>query len=281
MSGILYIVSTPLGNLEDITLRAVRILKEVDLIACEDTRRAGKLMKRYDIGTALTSYHEYNEEEKSRYLVSGMLKSKNVALISDAGTPLVSDPGYRLVNLAIENGIGIVSVPGPSAVFAALTCSGLPTDRFCFLGFLPKTSKKLEDFLSEIKEYPQTLILYDTARRIEKSLSSVLSVLGDRKMALCRELTKLHEEILRGAVSEILEILKNRGEMKGEITLVIDGLKEDTRKNSSHALENAENRLKKLKKMGLSMKDAVKVVNDDFDIPKNTIYGMALTIWGN
>lgn len=281
MSGNLYIVATPVGNLEDITYRAVRVLSEVDLVACEDTRHAKKLLSRYNIDTGTTSYHEHNEETKCHELIDEMLKSKNIAIISDAGTPLVSDPGYRLIEQAIGNNIDVISVPGASSVLAALTSSGLPTDSFCFIGFLPRTEKKKTDLLDGVSDYGQTIIIFESAKRIKKSLETLLRVLGDRRAALCREITKLHEEILRGNVSELIEKISNRDPLKGEITLVVEGYKADSKRISSDMLSSIDKRLKTLKKLGLSLKDAVKVVNHDFDLPRKKIYNKALTIWGN
>jgi 16S rRNA (cytidine1402-2'-O)-methyltransferase len=220
--GKLYIVSTPIGNMEDITLRALRILKEVDLIAAEDTRRTGLLLKHFDIEAPLTSYFEGNELKKREFIYSKLKEGKKVALVSDAGTPGISDPGFRLVQLAIQNQIPIVPVPGPSAVITALSVSGLPTDAFLFKGFLPHKSKKRKDLLKELEEVRETLIFYESPHRILETLSDILEILGDREIVLTRELTKVYEEIIRGKVSEILNQVGERT-LKGEITLVISG----------------------------------------------------------
>ncbi len=220
--GRLYIVSTPIGNLEDITLRALRILKEVDLIAAEDTRHTGLLLKHFGIQTPLTSYFQGNELKKKEFILSKLGQGRHVALVSDAGTPGVSDPGFRLIQTAISNLIPIVPIPGPSAVIAALSVSGLPTDAFLFRGFLPHKSKKRQAWLNELKEVRETLIFYESPYRISETLKDIFDILGDRKMVLTRELTKIYEEILRGKVSEIQNQISER-QLKGEITLVISG----------------------------------------------------------
>jgi 16S rRNA (cytidine1402-2'-O)-methyltransferase len=220
--GVLYVVSTPIGNMEDITLRALRILREVDLIAAEDTRRTGLLLKHFEIQTPLTSYFEGNELKKRGYILSKLKEDKNIALVSDAGTPGISDPGFRLIQLVIENEIPIVPIPGPSAVVTALSVSGLPTDAFLFKGFLPHKSKKRRDLLKELEEVRETLIFYESPHRISETLRDILEILGDREIGLTRELTKVYEEIMRGKVSEILNQVGDRT-LKGEITLVISG----------------------------------------------------------
>jgi 16S rRNA (cytidine1402-2'-O)-methyltransferase len=220
--GVLYIVSTPIGNREDITLRALRILKEVDLIAAEDTRHTFLLLKHFGIQTPLTSYFEGNELKKKDLILSKLKGGDQIALVSDAGTPGISDPGFRLIQTAIENQISIIPIPGPSALIAALSVSGLPTDSFLFKGFLPHKSKKRRDLLSQLEEVKATLIFYESPHRLTESLRDVLDVLGDREMVLTRELTKIYEEVLRGRVNEIIHQIGER-KLKGEMTLVISG----------------------------------------------------------
>jgi 16S rRNA (cytidine1402-2'-O)-methyltransferase len=220
--GTLYIVSTPIGNLEDITLRALRILKEVDLIAAEDTRHTILLLRHFGIQTPLTSYFEGNELKKKEFILSKLKHGDRVALVSDAGTPGISDPGFRLIQTAIENQIPIVPIPGPSAAIAALSVSGLPTDAFLFKGFLPHKSKKRRDLFKQLGEARETLIFYESPHRLSEALDDLLDILGDREMALTRELTKIYEEVLRGNVSEIKKLIGER-KLKGEITLVISG----------------------------------------------------------
>jgi 16S rRNA (cytidine1402-2'-O)-methyltransferase len=220
--GTLYIVSTPIGNREDITLRALRILKEVDLIAAEDTRHTGLLLRHFGIQTPLTSYFEGNELKKKEFILSKLKQGHSIALVSDAGTPGISDPGFRLIRTTIENQISIVPIPGPSALIAALSVSGLPTDAFLFRGFLPHKSKKRKDLLKQLEEVRETLILYESPHRISETLNDIFETLGDREMVLTRELTKVYEEVLRGKVSEIKNQIGER-KLKGEVTLVISG----------------------------------------------------------
>ena len=226
--GFLYIVSTPIGNMEDITLRALRILKEIDLIAAEDTRQTGLLLKYHNIHKPLTSYFEGNEWKKKEFLLAKLKEGNHIALVSDAGTPGISDPGFRLIQSAIQEGISVIPIPGPSAVITALSISGLPTDAFLFKGFLPHKSKKRRDLLEQMEEARETLIFYESPHRISETLKDIHEILGDREMVLTRELTKVYEEILRGKVSEIQHQIGER-KLKGEITLVISG---KTRKES-------------------------------------------------
>jgi 16S rRNA (cytidine1402-2'-O)-methyltransferase len=218
----LYLVGTPIGNLEDITLRALRILKEVDVIACEDTRQTQKLLNHYAIQARTTSYHEHNEMTRSAELVKEMQEGARVALVSDAGMPGISDPGYRLVTLAIRHQISVVPVPGASAFLAALVASGMPTDSFRFSGFLPAKRGERRAVLEGIKNSPETQVFYEAPHRIVEALADVGEVLGKaRNVVVAREVTKLHEEFLRGSAGEVLEQLKTRETVKGEITLLI------------------------------------------------------------
>ncbi len=229
IKGTLYIVSTPIGNLEDITLRALRILKEVDLIAAEDTRHTVLLLRHFGIRKPLTSFFEGNELKKREWILSRLNQGDRIALVSDAGTPGISDPGFRLIQVAIKNRIPIVPVPGPSAVITALSVSGLPTDAFLFKGFLPHKPKKRKDLLKQLEETRETLIFYESPHRLKETLKDILETLGDREIVLTRELTKIYEEILRGKASEVQHQLAEK-KIKGEITLIISG---KTRKKSS------------------------------------------------
>lgn len=224
----LYLVATPIGNLEDITLRALRVLKEVDVIACEDTRQTQKLLIHYAIATRTTSYHEHNEMTRSAELVKEMQEGASVALVTDAGMPGISDPGYRLIALAIRHHVPVVPVPGASAFLAALVASGLPTDSFRFSGFLPAKRGERRAALEAIKNSPRTQVFYEAPHRILETLEDVCEVLGNaRHVVVAREVTKIHEEFLRGRAGEVLENLKARAAVKGEITLLIGKAEEE------------------------------------------------------
>ena len=226
----LYLVGTPIGNLEDITLRALRVLKEVDVIACEDTRRTQKLLNHYAISTRTTTYHEHNEMTKSAELVKEMQAGASVALVTDAGMPGISDPGYRLITLAIRHRVPVVPIPGASAFLSALVASGLPTDSFRFSGFLPAKRGERRAALEAVKSSPRTQVFYEAPHRIVEALEDVIEVLGEgRHVVVAREVTKLHEEFLRGRASEVLENLKARDAVKGEITLLIGKPEGDAR----------------------------------------------------
>jgi 16S rRNA (cytidine1402-2'-O)-methyltransferase len=218
----LYLVATPIGNLEDITLRALRVLKEVDVIACEDTRQTQKLLNHYAIATRTTSYHEHNEMTRAAELVKEMQEGASVALVTDAGMPGISDPGYRLIALAIRHHVPVVPVPGASAFLAALVASGLPTDSFRFSGFLPAKRGERRAALEAIRNSSRTAVFYEAPHRIVETLRDIVEVLGHaRHVVLAREVTKVHEEFLRGRAGEVLEVLKGRGAVKGEMTLLI------------------------------------------------------------
>jgi len=226
----LYLVATPIGNLADITLRALRVLKEVDVIACEDTRQTQKLLSHFAITTRTTSYHEHNEITRAAELVKEMQEGASVALVTDAGMPGISDPGFRLISLAIRHHVPVVPVPGASAFLAALVASGLPTDSFRFSGFLPAKRGGRRAALEAIRDSPRTQVFYEAPHRIVESLADVVEVLGaDRPVVVAREVTKLHEEFLRGRAGEVLETLKARDAVKGEITLLIGKAEEDAR----------------------------------------------------
>jgi 16S rRNA (cytidine1402-2'-O)-methyltransferase len=224
MAGTVYLVATPIGNLEDITHRALRILAEVDLVACEDTRRTGLLLDHYGIKTKLISYHEHNERERATELDAMLLEGRSIAVVSDAGTPGICDPGYRLVNEALSHGINVVPVPGPVAFIAALTASGLPTDEFFFGGFLPARAQARRQRLEQLRSLSSTLVFYETPHRIAQALADAREVLGERQAAVARELTKIHEEIVRGRLSELAARFGGDQPARGEMVLIIDRL---------------------------------------------------------
>jgi 16S rRNA (cytidine1402-2'-O)-methyltransferase len=224
--GCLYVVATPLGNLEDVTLRALRVLREVSLIACEDTRRTARLLAAHDIRTPTTSYFQHNERWKGDRILATLREGRDVALVSDAGTPAVSDPGYRLVRDARAAGLPVVPVPGPSAAVAAVSVSGLPSDRFLFVGFLPARAGARRRALEEIAARPETLVVYESPHRATESLADMAAVLGDREAFLCREATKAHEEYRRGRLTELRDELAARDAVKGEIVFVVAGAAE-------------------------------------------------------
>jgi 16S rRNA (cytidine1402-2'-O)-methyltransferase len=219
--GKLYVVATPLGNMADITYRAVEILGQSDLIAAEDTRRTARLLSHYNIDTPLISCHEYNEEQRSPLLIEKISTGSSIALVSDAGTPMVSDPGYRLVRAALKEGIQVVPIPGPCAAIAALCASGLEVDGFCFAGFVPKKKKSRQQMLSRLAEARETVIFYESPKRIIPLLENILAVFGNRQAVMAREITKRHEEFLRGSIDELLEDIGQRETVKGEITLLV------------------------------------------------------------
>lgn len=223
--GTLYVVSTPIGNLEDTTLRAVKTLKSVHVVAAEDTRRTLKLLNHFQISTSITTYHDHNKEAKAPMLARTLESGKDVALVSDAGTPGIADPGFYLVRMAIERGLRVVPIPGPSAPIASLSASGLPTDRFVFEGFLPAKKGKRLERLRALRDEERTVIIYESPHRIRRLLEEVLAVMGNRRAVLARELTKLHEEFLRGSVEEIIQRVDEKASVRGEMTLLIGGEK--------------------------------------------------------
>ena len=222
MSGTLYVVATPIGNLEDITHRALRVLREVDIIACEDTRHTRKLLNHYGIKTKVTSYHDHNERERSAELLQTLASGSDVAIVSDAGTPGISDPGFRLVSEASLQGVSVVALPGPTALVTALVASGLPTDEFFFAGFLPARSGARRARLAELRDIPATLIFYEAPHRIAATLNDALEILGEREAVVARELTKIHEAIVRARLSELAERFGSEERTRGEIVLLID-----------------------------------------------------------
>ena len=232
MAGMLYVVATPIGNLEDITVRALRILQEVDLIATEDTRRTRILLEHYQISKPLTSLYNHNEVYKAPTLIRRLQEGISIALVSEAGTPLISDPGYRLVQLAIARGVTVVPIPGPSAVIAAVVAAGLPTDRFIFEGFLPKRPGKRRKRLEALRDEPRTLIFYESPRRLYDLLGDMQAQWGDRRVVVARELTKKFEEILRGRITEVRAQLDERPP-QGEVTVVVEGAVSEARPPTS------------------------------------------------
>ncbi len=233
MDGTLFVVSTPIGNLEDMTFRAIRTLKESSVIAAEDTRHTQNLCHYYQIGTPLTSYHDFNKEEKTPILLHRLHEGFAVSLVCDAGTPLISDPGYYLVHRATEQKIPVVPIPGPSSILAALCASGLPTDQFRFEGFVPKKPGAREKLFQYVKEQPGTLIFFDTPHRILKTLAHLMEVVGNREIVVARELTKLNEEFLRGTIEEVTHQLHQKP-IKGEITLLVQGMSARKRKKTDN-----------------------------------------------
>jgi 16S rRNA (cytidine1402-2'-O)-methyltransferase len=267
MAGTLFIVATPIGNLEDVTYRAVRTLGECAVIACEDTRQTRKLLERYGIQTPLVSYHEHNERERAAELIGRLGEGASVALVSDAGTPLVSDPGFRLVEAAIAAGIRVEPVPGPSAAVAALSASGLPTDAVWFGGFLPAKSGQRRRALESLRALEATLVFYEAPHRIVELLTDIEEVLGDRRVAAARELTKLHEEFLRGRASEVRAALAGRDTIRGEFTLLVG--KGDAPPAAVGAPEDA---VAALEAAGMDRMDAIKHVAREHGLAKREVY---------
>jgi 16S rRNA (cytidine1402-2'-O)-methyltransferase len=269
--GTLYVVGTPIGNLEDISLRALRILGEVALIAAEDTRRTQKLLTHYGIKTPLTSYHEHNKLSKLDELIR-TVQEKDVALVSEAGMPGLSDPGYELIQAAIARGIPVVPVPGPSALITALVVSGLPTDSFLYLGFLPRRRKERQRLLTSVAGEKRTLVAFEAPHRLLSCLADLKEVLGDRRIALARELTKLHEEVWRGRVSQALAHFQENPP-RGEFTLVIEGAREERVTWDEGQVREA---LAEMLARGVDRKEAVKVVSELAGWPKRGVYKVAL-----
>jgi 16S rRNA (cytidine1402-2'-O)-methyltransferase len=273
MAGVLYVVATPIGNLEDITLRALRVLKEVNRIAAEDTRHTQTLLNHYGITTPLTSYHEHNERSKVRSLIERLARGENIALVSDAGTPAISDPGYRLVGAAIREKLSVVPIPGASAALAVLSASGLPSDRFAFEGFLPAAKQERKNKLQALKGETRTMIFYEAPHRLKESLEDLLQIFGDREISIGREMTKLHEEFLRGAVSAVLLQLAER-DVKGELTLIVHG--------ATVEFEIAEDQLKaeigRLIAAGNGAKEISELIGGRYGLAKREVYRRVLEI---
>src|SRR6202522_2992241 len=269
----LYLVATPIGNLEDITLRALRVLKECDLIACEDTRQTQKLLNHYAITTRTTSYHEHNEMTRAAELVKEMQDGASVALVTDAGMPGISDPGFRLISLAIRHHLPVVPIPGASAFLAALVASGLPTDSFRFSGFLPAKSGQRRKLLESVKDSPRTQVFYEAPHRLLETLADVVEVLGDaRHVVVAREVTKIHEEFLRGRAGQILGQLKARGDVKGEITLLIAKAEEGAAPSASEGVSIAQRIRDIMSEEKVDEKAALKKVAKERGIGKSDAY---------
>ena len=273
MPGILYIVPTPIGNLEDITLRALRVLKEVELIAAEDTRHTQHLLAHFGIKTALTSYHEHNERDKARTLVQRLKSGASIALVSDAGMPAISDPGYRIVVDAIQAGIQVVPLPGATALTTALCASGLPTDRFLFEGFLPAKAQERKAKLQSLRGAVATLVFYEAPHRLLDSLAEMLKIFGDREIAVARELTKVHEEFRRGKLSEVVSALAD-GDIKGEIVIMVHGTSGEAQVSD----EELHGTIRQLAGNGLGVKEIAELLGERYGLAKKEVYKLALDL---
>lgn len=276
--GMLYVVSTPIGNLRDITLRAIDTLKDVDVIAAEDTRNTAKLLMHYGITTPTTSYHRFNIREKTQKLIDLLLSGKDVAIVSDAGTPGISDPGHELIEACIANNIKVVGIPGANAMLNALVISGLPTERFAFEGFPPREARGRLKLLRSLKSEPRTMVFYESPHRIVNTLEDMRNILGDRRGAIIREATKVFEEVIRGSLSEIIQVLSERA-LKGEFVIVIEGLNND--ETESYDISNKiPELLRKYTAEGLSDRDAAKAVAEELGVSKREVYQKMLVLKG-
>ncbi len=271
--GTLYIVATPIGNLEDITFRAVKVLKQVDLIAAEDTRHSKKLLSHYDIKTKLVSCHEHNEINKTPQFITYLKNGLDIALISDAGTPSISDPGYKLVTAVAKEKLPIIPIPGCSAAIAGLSVSGLPTDSFLFLGFLPKKQQKQQQAIKSILNQSATLIFYESPRRIIALIDRMRDIMGDRKACLAREITKLHEEYIRGNLSDIQKTLEEKEIIKGECSLFVQGLLEQKIINEEQIEKIV---CKRLATTDLGTSDLARQISKEFNLSKKKVYDIIL-----
>jgi 16S rRNA (cytidine1402-2'-O)-methyltransferase len=274
MLGTLYVVATPIGNLEDLTLRALRVLQEVDLIAAEDTRHTRKLLAHYGITTPLTSYYDQIEASKAPVLIAQLKAGKTVALVSDAGTPGISDPGYRLVKGAVEAGIKVVPIPGASVLTALLSVGGLPTDRFVFEGFVPAKKSQRQKVLRRLKPEDRTLVLFESPHRLQDLLADLEQICGDREIVIGRELTKMFEEVVRGRVSEVRALLHGR-EVKGEIALLVAGRGVKDESGEQHSLAEE---IRLLEAEGLSLKEIAQVLSERRGLAKREVYALGLRL---
>lgn len=277
MSGKLYICPTPIGNLEDMTYRTIRILNEVDLIAAEDTRHSIKLLNHFEISKPLTSYHEHNKDSKGGYLINKLLEGENIALISDAGMPGISDPGEDLIKLAIENNIDIEVLPGATAFVVALVGSGMNTHKFAFEGFLDRDKKLRRNRLEEIKEEERTMIFYESPHRLKDTLKDMLKIFGNREISVNRELTKKYQEIIREDIETVINIF-NEKDAKGEFVLIVDGFKGEKSQSNDYSDLDERQYVEALLQEGMSKKDAIKVVCKERKLKKDIVYKQVLDL---
>ncbi|HEY6045801.1 MAG TPA: 16S rRNA (cytidine(1402)-2'-O)-methyltransferase [Pyrinomonadaceae bacterium] len=279
MAGTLYIVATPIGNLEDITQRALRVLREVDLVACEDTRHTQRLLNHFAIKTKTVSYHEHNERERTAELCRLLESGKNIALVSDAGMPLVSDPGFRIVDAAIEREFSVVAIPGAAAFVTALVASGMPGDQFLFAGFLPSRANARRAKLESLREIPATLIFYEAPHRLAAALKDAVAVLGNRPAVVGRELTKLHEEIVRGSLTDLTERFAEPESVRGEIVLLIgaEAIASSTTVSGEVSPQRLSERVSELEKEGVNAKDALKRAAREMGIKRAEAYRMMVS----
>jgi len=268
----LYVVATPIGNLEDMSLRAIRILGEVSLIAAEDTRKTRILLNKYDIKTQLTSYYEHSRKIKTAQLLDHLLNGNDIAIVSEAGIPGISDPGYELIAAAIQKGVKVIPIPGPSAVTTALVVSGLPVSEFTYIGFLPRKKAERKKLLESIADEARTIVAFEAPHRIQSSLADVKEMLGDRCIAVCRELTKIHEEVFRGNVSQAIEHFDNP---RGEFTLVIDG---KTIEEQKIDVSSIKNELEQLKRSGIKAKEATVKISKEYGLTRKQTYDIWLSL---
>jgi 16S rRNA (cytidine1402-2'-O)-methyltransferase len=273
VAGKLFIIATPIGNLEDITERAVRMLREADLIACEDTRHTRKLLNHFGISTPTISYHEHNEQSRAEELCGLLEAGKSIALVSDAGTPLISDPGFRVVNAAIDCGISVVPIPGPVAFVAALSASGLPTDQFYFAGFLPPRGSARRAKLIDLRAIPATLVFYEAPHRIKAALKDALEIFGDRQAVVARELSKLHEEFTRGTLTELLQRFAD-SEPRGEMVLIISGSDGSISGSETSPETQLRDRIDQLERDGVDSKAALKQAAKELGLKRDDAYRM-------
>ena len=276
--GVLYVVATPIGNLEDVTLRALRVLREVDLVAAEDTRRTRVLLTRHGIDKPLTAYHDVVERSRAPRIVERLLAGASVALVSDAGTPGIADPGYHLVRGAVAAGITVVPIPGPSAVATIVSVAGIPADRFVFEGFLPTRPGPRSQRLASLAREPRALVFLEAARRLDAFFVAAVHALGDREAVVARELTKMHEEILRGRLTELRPRFDRGGTLRGEVTVLVAGASEAEERPLATSVED---QLRAAQARGLSVRDAVALVARETGRPRRDVYRIALTLKGD